>query len=441
MDPLLGTLALILLALLGSRLSFSTERIPAGPRLLFRTGTHFLILGFLLGPSGLALLSADSMVGLSPFLALGLGWVGFHFGLQFDRGSLAHFPWNYHVLGAGQSILTFGLFLWGGQGALRLLGLADDVSPVLLVGAAAAASVTTPACIAMVSSNFMVRGNVRDLLFFIGSLDAAVGIIVLQVTYALFRPATAATEPGELSQLALAGVAAGLGVVVGILFVWLVRRRPASEELVLYVLGICALAAGLALQWALSPLFVSMVMGVVVANWGRHRQRVFALLQRWEKPVYLSFLMLSGALLRTPSLLLIAMAVGYALLRALSKSVSAAALVSLIPFRFDVPHRLGLGLIPQGGISLAMAVSGVLTYSGLQVRGTAAEGALFTIIVLGVMMSELVGPALTVRLLRRAGEIAPQVEAALATGDQRHAEREAIRHTTPSHRESGDPNP
>lgn len=441
MDPLVATLVLILLALLGARLSFSTERVPQGPRLLFRTGTHFLVLGFLLGPSGLALLSTEATIGLSPFLALGLGWVGFHFGLQFDRGSLRHFPLTYHVLGAGQSALTFALFLGAGYVGLLLVGRADDVSPVLLVAAAAAASVTTPACIAMVSSNFMVRGNVRDLLFFVGSLDAAVGIIALQVAYALFRPAAAATQPGELSQLSLVAVAAGLGVVLGIVFVWLVRRRPAPEELVLYVLGTCALGAGLALQWALSPLFVSMVMGVVVANWGRDRQRVFALLQRWEKPVYLSFLMLSGALLTTPSLLLLGLALGYALLRAAAKSAGAAAMVTVIPFSFDVPRRLGLGLIPQGGISLAMAVSGVLTYSGLRVQGAAAEGSLFTIIVLGVMMSELAGPYLTVHLLRRAGEITPQVEAALATGDQRHAEREAIRHTTPAHREGGDPTP
>ena len=441
MDPLVATLVLILLALLGSRLSFSTERIPAGPRLLFRTGTHFLILGFLLGPAGLALLSVESMAGLSPFLALGLGWVGFHFGLQFDRESLALFPWNYHLLAAGQAILTFALFLGAVLVGLRVLGLSGDVSPVLVVGAAATASVTTPACVAMVSSNFLARGNVRDLLFFVGSLDAVVGVVALQVTYSLFRPGTAATEPGELSQIALVAVAVGLGVVLGIMFVWLVRRRPAPEELVLYVLGICALAAGLALQWALSPLFVSVVMGAVVANWGRGRQRVFALLQRWEKPVYLSFLLLSGALLQAPTLLLVAMALGYTLLRGVAKSASAAALVSVIPFSFEVPRRLGLGLIPQGGISLAMAVSGVLAYAGLRVGATAAEGGLFTIIVLGVMMSELVGPSLTVHLLRRAGEITPEVEAALAAGDQRHAEREAIRSTTPAHRESGDPAP
>ena len=43
-DPLVGTLALLLVALLGARVSFSSERVPPGPRLLFRTGTHFLLI-------------------------------------------------------------------------------------------------------------------------------------------------------------------------------------------------------------------------------------------------------------------------------------------------------------------------------------------------------------------------------------------------------------
>ena len=43
MDPLVSTLVVILLALLGARLSFSTERVPEVTRLLFRTGTHFLL--------------------------------------------------------------------------------------------------------------------------------------------------------------------------------------------------------------------------------------------------------------------------------------------------------------------------------------------------------------------------------------------------------------
>jgi hypothetical protein len=91
-DPLLGTLVLLLLALLGARFSFSTERVTGGPRLLFRTGIHFLALGFLLGPAGVGLLTEKATAQLVPFLALGLGWVGFHFGLKLDLQSLQRFP-------------------------------------------------------------------------------------------------------------------------------------------------------------------------------------------------------------------------------------------------------------------------------------------------------------------------------------------------------------
>ena len=104
-----------------------------------------------------------------------------------------------------------------------------------------------------------------------------------------------------------------------------------------------------------------------------------------------------------------------------------AAMAVAVQARFPVPKRLGFGLIPQGGISLAMAVSGVLMYADLQVGGADAEAALFTLIVMGVLLSELVGPFLTINLLRRAGELSPDVEKALARGDTRSAERQAVR--------------
>lgn len=434
MQPLLATLILILLALLGARFSFSTERIAAGPRLLFRTGIHFLLIGLALGPAGLGLLSLEATGQLSPFLALGLGWVGFHFGLQLEREKLARFPLPYHLLGIGQAVLSFALFALVGWLLIRMLGLEGDVPIILVLGAAATGSISTPAGIAVVSSNFLVRGNVRDLIFFISSLDAGVGIIALQVLYSIFRPPGVAPDLGSLSPLALAGVAVGLGVVCGILFIWLMRVRPGGEELVLFLLGICAFASGAALQWGFSPLFVSVTMGAVVANLGRDRHRVFTLLQRWEKPVYLIFLLIAGALLQLPTWPVTALAISYALLRGLVKTVSTAALVTVVPFGFDVPRRLGLGLIPQGGVTLAMAVSGVLVYSDLQIGGVDAAAALFTVVVMGVVISELAGPLFTVMLLRRAGEISPHVEEALAEGDHRRAEQEAIRHHAPPDR-------
>ncbi len=428
MDPLVATLILIVLALLGARFSFSAERVPPGPRLLLRTGTHFLALGFAVGPLGLGLLGPQSTRELFPFLALGLGWVGLHFGLQLDRRALAHFPLSYHILCVGQAILTFVIFLAVAWVAFGLAGLRGPVVLLVLLGAAATAAVTTPAGIALVSSSLMARGNVRDLLLFIGSLDAVVGVLALEVTYAVYRPEAMAAGAGPVSQPALLGVALGLGIVCGIVFLWLTRLRPAGEELVLFLLGMCAFAAGAAFRWGLSPLFVSVTTGAVIANTGRARERVLRVMERWEKPVYVIFLLLAGALLRVPTLWIVLLALGYAVLRAAAKVVGTAALVRLVPLRFPVPRSLGLGLVPQGGISLAMAVSVVLVYSNLRVGGVDAGPALFTVIVLGVVVSELVGPFLTAALLRRAGEISPRAERALALGDERRATREAIRH-------------
>ena len=417
-----------MVALVGARFSFSTERIPLGPRLLFRTGTHFLILGFLIGPSGLGVVTEEATGQLLPFLALGLGWVGFQFGLQLDRENLRRFAATYHVLAIGQAALTFALFFAVGWAALAIAGLTSRVAHLLLLGAASTAAVTAPAGIAMVSSNFLVKGRVRDLLLFLGSVDAIVGIFALQATYSLYRPDLVAADSGLLSQLGFfLAVEIGLGVLCGIVFLWLVRVRPAGEELVLYLLGICAFAAGAALQWGLSPLFVSMVMGAMVANMGRRRQRVSAVLRRWEKPVYVTFLLLAGALLQIPSWWVFPLGLAYALLRFASKTAAAALMVSLVPFDFEVPRRLGLGLVPQGGISLAMAVSGVLVYSDLQFRGLEAQATLLAVIVIGVMLSELTGPFLTIRVLRRAGEISPEVEQAIAEGDPSKARLAAFR--------------
>jgi len=437
MNPLFATLFIILAALLGARLSFSTERIPAGPRLLFRTGTHFLVIGFLLGPAALGLLTGEATTQLMPFVALGLGWVGFQFGLQLEWESLRRFPFRYYLVAGGQAALAFLVFYGMGRLGLAWAGLDGKVPRLLLLGAAATASVTTPAGIAMVSSNFLVRGKVRDLLFLTGSLDAAIGIIALQAVYAVHRPPASVPTLGQAPGIALVGLALGLGAVCGILFMWLTRPRPESDELVLFLLGISAFSAGAALQLGLSPLFVSVTMGAVVANVGTGRERMRRVLTRWEKPVYVAFLLMAGAILRFPTPWVIVLAVAYALLRAVAKSAGAAVLVTAVPLGFAVPRRFGLGLIPQGGISLAMAVSGVLTYPHLPLGGRDGAEILFATIVLGVVLAELMGPFFTVRVLRRAGEISPRVEAALVEGDERRAEKEALQHAPPTRGRGG----
>jgi hypothetical protein len=413
MDPFVSTLLLILLALVGARFSFSPAQVPPGPRLVFRTGTHFLLLGFLLGPHVLNFLTQEAVRQLFPLLGIGLGWIGFLFGLQLDRRNLTGFPLAFHLLALGQAFFVFFLFLGLGWTGVLVSGASDRVMLLMVMGAAATACISTPAGIALISTNYLVRGRVRDLLFFVASLDALVGIAALQFVYALFPPGDLGVGLPTLSRLAWILAAVGLGVICGILFLWLTRPRPGREEMVLFLLGIAAFASGAALQLQLSPLFVSVVMGAVVANASPDPQRVFRVLQNWEKPIYVVFLLLAGALLEFSTLWVLALALGYALIRGLGKVAGNLVMLRILPFDFRAPRRFGLGLIPQGGISLAMAISGVLTYTGLGLGGLDAADLLFAVVVLGVLLSELTGPFFTRNILQRAGEISPRVQEAV----------------------------
>ena len=139
-------------------------------------------------------------------------------------------------------------------------------------------------------------------------------------------------------------------------------------------------------------------------------------------------LILAGAALRVPTWWVLPLGLAYAGVRGVGKVMGGAALVRVLPLGFELPRRFGLGLIPQGGISLAMAVSLVLTFSGLTVGADALNGAdvLFAIVVIGIVLSELAGPFMIVRVLRRAGEILPLVEEAIHEGDEEGAQAAAI---------------
>lgn len=429
MDPLLATLILILLAFLGARFSFSTENVPAGPRLLFRTGTHFIFVGFVLGPSVMGLVTADALEHLFPFVALGLGWVGLLFGLQFERDTLRAFPRALHVFAAGQALLTFLVLSAVGVGALFAVGFAGRTEVLLVLLAAATACISAPAGIAIISSNFLVRGKVREMLLFVASMDALVGITALQIIYSNYHGAGVLDFLGSVPAPVWTLLAVCVGVLCGIIFVWLTRSQTEMEELVLFLMGIAAFAAGAALQLRLSPLFVCLVMGVVVGNLVPDPRRVFRVMAKWEKPVYVVLLILAGALIRFPTVWIVPLALGYALLRGGAKVVACDVMVRITKPGFSTPPFLGLGLVPQGGISLAMALSAFLTFYGLEVGGLDASQALFSVVVLGVVISELVGPVFTTATLRRAGEISSRVEEALAQGDDQQARAHAARHT------------
>lgn len=429
MNPLIGALLLILIGLLGAQISFGQRRAPLGPRLIFATGTHFLFLGFILGAEGFGLITRDLIDDLFPFLALGLGWIGLLFGMQLDRTQLRRFPAAFLRFTLLQAVCALTIFAVLGFLLFGALDIDLTLRLRVVLLAAATACISTPAGIALIRHNYLLSGKTSELLLFVASLDAIVGIVALQLIYALYHPSgllAGASGAGGLEWLA---AALAIGITLSVLFLWLSRPKPERDDVVLFLLGLVVFGAGAGLHLGLSPLFICALVGAVLGNLSPLRRRVYAVLEAWEKPIYVVLLILAGALLTFETWLIVPATVLYFLLRLGSKLAGGWITARTVPTDFRVPGSIGLGLISQGGISVAMVISAALTYGLLRRPADAAIDLLFSTVVLGVVVSELAGPFLSRSLLRRLGEVKPRVEKALAEGREPDAAEVFDRHS------------
>jgi len=399
---LLTALALVLISLVGSRLAFRSRRGSVAVRLFTSSGSHFVLAGFLLGPHASGLVTPELIRELAPFVALGLGWIGLLFGLQFDRRVLRAFRRGEHVAAAGQAVIAWAVLAVGLGAAAALAGRGDPGHLAAAAAAAAAGCVASPTGAAVVFGAARVRGPMSRLVSLGTSLDGAVGIVALALLYAAVHgPAIPARiELGPARWLAVPLLAALLG---GWLFLSLTREKPPADEIVLFLLGLALLLAGTSLSIGVSPLFTAALAGAFLANLSPLRRRVMTSVATWEKPVHVLFLTLAGAMLSLRTWWILVPFGAYVALRTVGKLVGGLLARPLLRGR-PASGLYGAALLSQGGVSIAIAVSALLVL-GARFPESPAVPAFFDAVVLGVVAFELVGPPVMRRVLGRAGEV------------------------------------
>jgi Kef-type K+ transport system membrane component KefB len=140
-------------------------------------------------------------------------------------------------------------------------------------------------------------------------------------------------------------------------------------------------------------------MGVVVANLPGSKNRIFNLLARLEKPFYIVFLILAGAIWRPGSPWALPLAFLYLGLRLIGKVSGGYLAARAAPDDSRPPPTVGLGLISQGGIAIAM----VMNY--YQLSSAELTDVVVTTVLVAVILNELASPFLARTVLSRAGEI------------------------------------
>ena len=388
--------------------------------------TGYLIAGVLIGPYCLGALGITGVFSNEAMMKgtgaivqdVALGFIAFAIGSEFKLSSLKKTGRQAAIVGCAQAIVTM-LIVDGALIGLHFI-LGEEVLPLsVAITLGAIATATAPAATMMVVKQYKAKGPLTSLLLPVVALDDAVGLICFAVSMGIAQALeSGAGAVGIVSLLVNPLLEVTLSLALGSLTGWLLsvvedHFQSNSKRLCITLTFVLLTVAWAQMEFhlpfgieiAFSNLLVCMMMGTIFCNVCDSADELMEKTDKWTMPVLILFFVFSGAeldlsIFKTPIIILIGAV--YVLFRALGKYVGAAVSAKASGCAPSIVKYLGITLFPQAGVALGMsAIAGALLADGHIVRN---------IVLFGVLVYELVGPALTKMALTKAGDIVPKEE-------------------------------
>jgi NhaP-type Na+/H+ or K+/H+ antiporter len=193
--------------------------------------------------------------------------------------------------------------------------------------------------------------------------------------------------------------ALALGVLLGWIFVYFLKFVEHESEILIYTLGFIVLTAGISIVLNFSVLLANMALSATVVNINSTDQRVFKVIRNLDPPFYLFFFVLAGASLELDLLTTLGLMSGVYMVGRLGGKIIGTWLSSFVlGFSQEYGFFLGIGLAPQAGAALGMAmiVESSFPEAGSYVLST---------IVATTVIYEIFGPILTRLSIYKSGEM------------------------------------
>ncbi len=376
-------------------------------RFLFVSGIEYVVLGVLLGPSVVNTMAVfDNLGRLAPVIAFAAGWIALLYGMEFklrdlfdEARGLALRLALVDVLGTGAAV-GFGGYVFFRSGlVMEPVSEPEAACAAAMLACAAAAGSST--AVDLIGETYPdIPSRLLPTLRQTARFSDMLALLGLGLVFCIFQqnpgePTTYAADPASWAWATL-----GLGVGLGALFALFLGNEADANSRFLALVGITVFAAGASFFLDISALTVNMLLGAVLVN-SKDGPAVAETLDSSLKPVTLVLMVFAGAMwVPVPAWAAVVVVAGYLATRALSKA-SSLFLASLgTPLRRDVFR----GLMDQGNVSVAIAVTFRLVY-----HGPAADLA-YTAVLVSVMIHQLLAPRMLKRLLIDAGELDSDVQ-------------------------------
>ncbi len=355
--------------------------------------TGYIIVGVLIGPWVLGLIPR-SLVDHMDFVSdIALACIAFGVGRFFKledikntgKGILLITVMEALAAGVFVTVVTFFVF-----------GTSFDFA--LLLGAVSTA--TAPASTIMTIRQYHAKGDFVKVLLQVVALDDAVCLLAFSFASAVAE----ADFSGQMSvvqlllPIAFNLCALLLGAGCALLLSRLITpSRSKDSRLILLLAGLLGIS-GLCALADVSPLLACMLFGAVYANIRQEDKKLFKQLDNFTPPVMALFFIESGMKLDVSSLKTAGIiGVTYFFVRILGKYAGSWISCRMVHMDKKVCNYLGLGLIPQAGVSIGLAAL------GQRILPPAVGTQLLTIILSSSVLYEMVGPACAKFAIFRSG--------------------------------------
>jgi Kef-type K+ transport system membrane component KefB len=405
---MLSSLQFPLLLLLGLTVIVGLYGGKATKRVRLPSIIGYMVVGVLLGPSLLDLLSETRQEEISFITDIALGFVALTIGLELSFNSLRKQGWSMVLIIITESFLAFALVT-----AVVTL-LTGNLAMALLFGAIAPAS--APAGTVAVIQEYRSRGPLTRALYSVVGFDDGLGIVIFGFASAIAiglveaRTGASVYSTGELllAPLVEIGVSIGVGGVVGLLFSLLARRLKSASDLFILSTGAVFIVVGSAELFSMSLILSSMVVGIVTVNALPHRvsENIRSGISGIMPLLFVLFFVLAGGNLHVTAIPALGL-IGLVYILGRSAGLVSGAWLGATVGRAEpvIKKYLGLGILSQAGVAIGLALAVKQEFTPLGELGAEIGAAVITTITATSIFFELIGPILTKHALQKAGEI------------------------------------
>lgn len=355
----------------------------------------YMIMGTILGASGLGILKSEIMENMQFLENLALSFIALTAGGELRFRQVKQNKKTILYILIGQIVIIFSgmvvvFYIISGQipylqqfSSYIILGLA-----ILYAGTALS---TSPATTMGIITELQSEGRVTNIVLIITVLKAIFLILIfpiiitlsktffydnVSINFALFR--------GIFVQLL---ISVGSGVIIGGIIIWYIKK--VKVETSLFLLGTILAITEISSLFGLDILLTSIVAGIVVQNFSSHGQSLISGIEIFSLPIYVIFFCFAGAslhldLLGDAFIVTILLVIARFLLNYAGNYLGA----FLAKEDRVVKNVSWMGYIGQAGVALGL---GIVIKQNLPAQ---VGQYFFTILISTVVINEMLGPVL-----------------------------------------------